>query len=81
MVYDVRGMDDDINQKLEWMRAEIRRLEANVIENKEFRRIAEVKKNNAESEYGYYDMQVAAAQKKITNINNTMNSILSETGV
>lgn len=79
----MRGImdDDDINQKLEVMRAEIRRLEASVVENKEFRRIAEEKKNNAEAEYEHYDMQVTAAQKKITNINNAMDSILAETGV
>ena len=63
------------------MRAKIRRLEASVNDNKEFRRIAKEKKDNAEAEYEYYDMQVAAAQKQITNIKNAMNDILSETGV
>ena len=77
----MKGTVDDINQKLERMRAKIRRLEASVNDKKEFRRIAKEKKDNAEAEYEYYDMQVAAAQKQITNIKNAMNDILSETGV
>ena len=47
----MKGTVDDINQKLERMRAKIRRLEASVNDKKEFRRIAKEKKDNAEAEY------------------------------